>query len=134
MQVPQGHSVPTALVVDQNSGLYYSLLTMAWSVVLKESVIDDLRWFGRKDGRLLLAAAEERLVADPAADTRNLKTLRPNPVAQRELRVFGKYRVLFNIDTEAEVVTIVLVGEKRGDALIVRGEEFREHHEDHSSE
>jgi len=75
-----------------------------------------------------------RLVADPAADTRNLKTLRPNPVAQRELRVFGKYRVLFNIDTEAEVVTIVLVGEKRGDALIVRGEEFREHHEDHSSE
>ena len=115
MQVPQGHSAPTALVVDQNSGLYYSLLTMAWSVVLKESVIDDLRWFGRKDGRLLLAAAEERVVADPAADTRNLKTLRPNPVAQRELRVFGKYRVLFNIDTEAEVVTIVLVGEKRGE-------------------
>jgi hypothetical protein len=29
------------------------------------------------------------------------------------------------IDTEAEMVTIVLVGEKRGDALIVRGEEFR---------
>jgi len=39
-----------------------------------------------------------------------------------------------SIDTEAEVVIIVLVGEKRGDALIVRGEEFREHHEDHSSE
>jgi mRNA-degrading endonuclease RelE of RelBE toxin-antitoxin system len=134
MQVPQGHPASTAFVVDQNSGLYYSLLTMAWTVVLKESVIDDLRWFGRKDGRLLLAAAEERLAADPAADTRNLKTLRPNPVAQRELRVFGKYRVLFNIDTEAEVVTIVLVGEKRGDALIVRGEEFTEHHEDHSSE
>ena len=32
---------------------------MAWTVALKESVIDDLRWFGRKDGRLLLAAAEE---------------------------------------------------------------------------
>src|SRR5271157_3706793 len=52
MQVPQGHPALTALVVDQNSGLYYSLLTMAWTVVLKESVIDDLRWFGRKDGRL----------------------------------------------------------------------------------
>ena len=38
------------------------------------------------------------------------------------------------IDTEAEMVTIVLVGEKRGDALIVRGEVFGEHHEDHSSE
>src|SRR5208337_2963349 len=49
MQVPQGHSAPTALVVDLNSGLSDS------------------------------------------------------------------------IDTEAEVVIIVLVGEKRGDALIVRG-------------
>gem|GEM_PF-5777447 len=34
MQVPQGHPALTALVVDQNSGLYYSLLTMAWTVVL----------------------------------------------------------------------------------------------------
>jgi hypothetical protein len=56
---------------------------MAWAVVLKESVIDDLRWFGRKDGRLLLAAAQERFADDPTAETRNLKTLRPNPVAQR---------------------------------------------------
>lgn len=101
---------------------------------MQESVIDDLRWFGRKDGRLLLAATEERLADDPTAEARNLKTLRPNPVAQRELRLFGKYRVLFNVDTETEVVTVVLVGEKRGDALLVRGEEYRGHHEDHSSE
>jgi mRNA-degrading endonuclease RelE of RelBE toxin-antitoxin system len=105
---------------------------MAWTVELKESVIDDLRWFGRRDGRLLLAAAQESLATDPLAETRNLKTLRPNPVAQRELRLYGKYRVLFNINTEAQVVTIVLVGEKRGDALIVQGEEFRGHHEDRS--
>jgi hypothetical protein len=32
------------------------------------------------------------------------------------------------------VVTIILIGEKRGDALIVRGEEFEDHHEDHSAE
>jgi mRNA-degrading endonuclease RelE of RelBE toxin-antitoxin system len=107
---------------------------MAWTVVLKESVIDDLRWFGRKDGRLLLAAAEERLQADPVSETKQLKVLRPNAVAQRELRLFGKYRILFNIDTKAQVVTIVLAGEKRGDALFVRGEEFRDHHEDHSAE
>jgi hypothetical protein len=107
---------------------------MAWTVALKESVIDDLRWFGRKDGRLLLAAAEEVLRADPTAETPNLKTLRPNPVAERELRLFGKYRVLFNLDCEARVATIVLVGEKRGDALIVQGVEFRGHHEDHSAD
>src|SRR5437660_11045243 len=105
---------------------------MAWTVTLKESVMEDLRWFGRKDGRKLLEAAEERLSADPLAETRNLKTLKPNPVAQRELRLFGKYRVLFNVDPAAEVVTIVLVGEKRGESLIVQGEEFTEHHEGHS--
>ena len=75
---------------------------MQWTVTFKESVIDDLRWFGKKDGRLLLKEAEERLSAEPLAETANLKTLRPNPVAQREFRLFGKYRVLFNVDEDAE--------------------------------
>ena len=103
---------------------------MTWTVTLKESVIDDLRWFGRKDGRLLLNEATGRLLTNPLAETRQMKTLRPNPVAQRELRLFGKYRVLFNVDQEAEIVTIVLVGEKRGNSLIVRGEEFSDHEGD----
>ena len=79
--------------------------------MLKESVIEDLRWLGRKDGRLLLRTAAKRLAADPTAETRNMKTMRPNPVAQRELRLFGKFRVLFNVDVTAEAVAIVLVGE-----------------------
>ena len=33
---------------------------MSWTVTLKESVLDDLRWFGKKDGRLLLREAEGR--------------------------------------------------------------------------
>lgn len=107
---------------------------MPWQVTLKESVIDDLRWFGRKEGRQILKAAEELLSADPLAETRNLKTLRPNAVAQRELRIAGKYRVLFNVDAEAEVVTVTLVGEKRGNSLLVQGEEFTGHHESHSAE
>jgi mRNA-degrading endonuclease RelE of RelBE toxin-antitoxin system len=107
---------------------------MAWTVVLKESVLADLRWFGRKDGRLLLDAAVERLSTDPLAETRHLKTLRPNPVAQRELRLFGKYRVLFNVDPADKVVTIVLVGEKRGNTLVVQGEEFTAHHESDPAE
>lgn len=107
---------------------------MAWKVTLKESVLEDLRWFGRKDGRLLLATAEEALCDNPLAVTRNLKTLRPNPVAERELRLQGKYRVLFNVDEETEVVTIVLVGEKRGNQLLVQGEEFTAHHESDPAE
>jgi len=105
-----------------------------WTVALKESVIDDLRWFGKKNGRAQLDEAERELIADPLSATRNMKTLRPNRVAQRELRLLGKYRVLFSVDEEAREVTIVLVGEKRGETLIVRGEEFTAHHESDPTE
>jgi hypothetical protein len=62
-------------------------MEMSWTVTLRESVIDDLRWF-------------------------------------------GKYRVLFNVNEEAQDVDIILVGEKRGNSLIVQGEEFAAHEGD----
>src|SRR5947209_417807 len=102
---------------------------MAWTVTIEETAIEDARWFGRKEARLLLEEAAERLRSDPQAETRNMKTLRPNPVAQRELRLFDTYRVLFDVDAEAQEVTIVIVGEKRGNLLFVRGKEYTGHHE-----
>lgn len=98
--------------------------------MVKETVLDDVRWFGRKEGRLLLEEAEQRLSENPLAATHHMKTLRPNPVAQRELRLFGKYRVLYNVDADTAEVTILLIGEKRGDALFVQGEEFVAHEGD----
>jgi mRNA-degrading endonuclease RelE of RelBE toxin-antitoxin system len=80
-------------------------------------------------GDLKTPKALEHLEQDPLAETKNLKTLRPNPIAQRELRLFGKYRVLFSIDGNNQLVTIILVGEKRGSRLLVLGEEFNSHHE-----
>ena len=106
------------------------MIRMSWTVGLKESVIDDLRHFGRKHGRTLLKEAEQHLTADPLQESRNMKTLRTNPVAERELRLFGKYRVLFNVDEADEEVTIILVGEKRGNSLFVQGEEFTGHESD----
>ncbi len=98
-----------------------------WTVRLKESVIDDLRALGRTNGRKVLNAATERLTSDPLATTRHLKTLRPNPVAHRQLSLFGRYRVLFVIDEAETTVTIVLVGEKRENSLYVQGERFTTH-------
>jgi hypothetical protein len=69
------------------------------------------------------------LGSDPIAETRNLKTLRPNPVAQRELRLFGKYRVLLSVDEQDHKATIILVGEKVGSRLLVLGKEFSARHE-----
>ena|SRR5207244_2094466 len=103
---------------------------MSWKVTLKKSVLDDLRWFGRKTGRAILDSATALMEEDPLAQTRNMKTLRPNPIAERELRLEGKYRLLFNVDAEEKVVRIVVVGEKRGNKLVVQGEEFHEHESD----
>lgn len=66
-------------------------------------------------------------MVDPLATMRHLKSLRPNPVAQRDLRLCGRYRVLFTVDEAETTVTIVLVGEKRGNSLYVQGERFIAH-------
>lgn len=92
-----------------------------------ESVIDDLRALGRKQSRAVLKQATARLSSDPRATTRHLKSLRPNPVAHRELRLLGRYRVLFRVDEAEMTVTIVLVGEKRGNSLYVQGKRFTAH-------
>ncbi|HEY2250466.1 MAG TPA: hypothetical protein VGH74_05375 [Planctomycetaceae bacterium] len=102
---------------------------MAWTVEIKEAAVEHLQWFGKKTGRRLLTTCISRLEQDPLAETKNLKTLRPNPIAQRELRLFGKYRVLFSVDEQNNLATVILVGEKRGDRLLVLGQEFSAHHE-----
>jgi mRNA-degrading endonuclease RelE of RelBE toxin-antitoxin system len=107
---------------------------MAWTVEVKEAAVEHLRWFGKKAGRKLLQEALQHLERDPLAETKNMKSLRPNPVAQRELRLLGKYRVLFSVDEDEQIATIILVGEKRGNRLLVMGEEFGEHHESDSAE
>jgi mRNA-degrading endonuclease RelE of RelBE toxin-antitoxin system len=109
-------------------------MTMAWTVEVKEAALEHLLWFGKKTGRQLLKKALEQLEQAPLAETKNLKTLRPNPVADREMRLFGMYRVLFSVDKDAERGTILLVGEKRGNRLLVMREEFSAHHESDPSE
>lgn len=91
-------------------------------MVRSQSLLKDLRWLGRKHERLLLKEALRRLEQDPLASTRNMKDLRPNPVAQRELRLFGQYRLFFNVDPAENAVTLVRAGRKRGSRLFMRGE------------
>ena len=103
---------------------------MAWTVEVKEAALEHLQGFGKKTGRKLLKTALKHLELDPLAESKNLKNVRPNPIADRELRLFGMYRVLFSVDEDARLVTIILVGEKRGKRLLVLGGEFSEHESD----
>jgi hypothetical protein len=95
--------------------------------MLKESVIDDLRALGQTRGRAVLNATTERLESNPLTTDKHLKTLRPNPVADRQPSLFGRYRVLFTVHAPQKIVTVVLVGEKRGNSLYVQGERFTAH-------
>jgi mRNA-degrading endonuclease RelE of RelBE toxin-antitoxin system len=110
------------------------MIGMAWTVNVKEAAFDHLLWLGKKTGRKVLKKALEYLEENPLAETKNMKTLRPNKVADKELRLFGKYRVLFSVCESDNEVTIILVGEKVGDRLLVLGEEFTAHHESDPTE
>ncbi|HYV39524.1 MAG TPA: hypothetical protein VE988_27790 [Gemmataceae bacterium] len=105
---------------------------MPWTVAFNDIVAEDLEWFGLKGSRALFKALLAKLKEDPLAETKNMKTLRPNSFAQRELRINGKYRVLFNVNEAAHSVTVLTVGEKKGNKLLIRGKEFTGHHESHS--
>src|SRR3954452_7132583 len=82
-----------------------------------------------RDQRVLQAAIASRLLHQATKLTRAVKRLRPNPVAEYELRA-GDLRVLY--DVEGDEVVITIVGRKLGNMLIVAGEEFRGH-QDHPS-
>ena len=70
-----------------------------------------------------------RLTDQPAATSKAIRTLQPNPLADFELRV-QSFRVLYNVDIERAEVVLLLVGIKDGNKLIVEGEEFHGHRSD----
>ena len=70
------------------------------------------------------AAIQSRLEHEPTKPTKPIKRLRPNPLAEYELRT-GDLRALYNVEEDA--VVILIVGRKVGNKLIVEGEEFHGH-------
>jgi len=54
-------------------------------------------------------------------ETRNRFQMRPNDVAEWELRI-EKYRVFYNVEEAIQIVSIEVIGFKLRDRLFVRGE------------
>src|SRR5262249_13554126 len=84
-----------------------------------------------RERRIVETAIIARLSEQPTTPTRAIKRLRPNPLAEVELRV-GDFRVLYNV--EGEEVVLLIIGRKVGNALVVSGEEFHEHQSDPSEQ
>jgi len=73
--------------------------------------------------RVLKDGIRKHLVeGDPLETTKNkFRLRRPSPYAEFELRL-ENWRVFYRV--RKKVVEIVLLGEKRGNALLIGGEEF----------
>jgi mRNA-degrading endonuclease RelE of RelBE toxin-antitoxin system len=85
--------------------------------------IDDLRALRKYDQQMVMTAIETHLRHEPIRSHRNRKQLRPNLLAEWELRV-GGFRVFYDFDVHNALVKIVAVGYKRGKQLFVHGEEY----------
>jgi len=85
--------------------------------------VDDLRSFRKHDQQRIIAVIESQLPYQASEPSRNRKRLRPNELAEWELRV-GDFRVFYDVDEAAGVVRIVAIGYKEGNKLFVHGEEY----------
>lgn len=99
-----------------------------YAIEYTEEALADVAYFRKSERQQILDAAERLLSHEPAIETNNRKRLRPNELAEWELRL-GKYRVFYDVveDDEDETVTLVkieAVGYKRRNKLLIQGEEF----------
>ncbi len=68
---------------------------------------------------------EQQLADQPSQETRHRKRMRPNPLAPWELRC-GDLRIYYDIANEPEsLVTVVAVGIKDRDRVLIGGEEVK---------
>ena len=102
---------------------------MGYRITISREAEDQLKALPVREQRILEAAVLARLRDHPAQPTRAIKQLRPNPLAEFELRI-GDLRVLYNVDIEAAEVVLLIIGRKVGNALIVGNEEFHGHEND----
>lgn len=103
---------------------------MPFRITITEVADRQFRALPARDQRTLEAAILSRLEHQPMAPTKALKRLRPNRLAEFELRA-GDLRVLYNV--EGGEVVVLIIGRKVGNKLIVEGEEFHGH-QDHPIE
>ena len=97
-----------------------------FDINLTDGAQADLSWFTAYAQRIILDGIEVHLRYEPTHGSRKILAMRPNRVACWELRL-GDYRILYDVDDTARVVIVQAFAEKRGNRLLVRGQEFTEH-------
>ncbi len=95
-----------------------------FAIKFTPEAVEDLRSYTKRDRKRIMDEIVSCLKHEPSRVTRNNKRLRPNRLAEWELRV-DRFRVFYDIDEEKEMVKIEAIGYKRGNRLYLRSEEFQ---------
>jgi mRNA-degrading endonuclease RelE of RelBE toxin-antitoxin system len=94
-----------------------------YRIAFTPEAVGDLDQLRKFDARRIIAGIELQLTETPALPTRNRKRLRPNKLAEWELRI-ENFRVFYDVIESEVVVRIVTVGSKVGNELFIRGERY----------
>jgi len=91
-----------------------------YDIEFASEAIEDLKSFRKFEQQTVISGIDTQLRHEPTLETRNRFRMRPNDVAEWELRI-GKFRVFYNVERDVEIVSIEAVGLKKGSQLLVRG-------------
>ncbi len=94
-----------------------------FAIEFRTKAIEDLALLRNFDQQKIIHAIEDQLSNQATEETRNRKRLRPNQLAEWEVRI-GDFRVFYDVDSEAAAVIILAIGQKRGSKLFVHGKEY----------
>jgi mRNA-degrading endonuclease RelE of RelBE toxin-antitoxin system len=87
--------------------------------------VDDLRALRKYDQAIIVETIEVQLQHQADQESKNRKRLRPNMLAEWELRI-GAFRAFYDIcdGEEKSSVKVKAIGEKVGQRLFIQGEEY----------
>jgi mRNA-degrading endonuclease RelE of RelBE toxin-antitoxin system len=91
-----------------------------YEIKLSPNVQEDLKSLRKFEQKEVLKSIKEQLRYEPTVETKNRKRLDPNELAEWELRI-GRFRVFYDVEIDALIVSIEAIGVKEGNLLFIRG-------------
>lgn len=96
---------------------------MPYRIELTAKALADVAALKAFDRKRVMDGIAAQLVNDPTLETGNRKRLRPNALAEWELRI-GIFRVFYDVPSANNLVKVVAVGYKIGNALYIQRQRY----------
>lgn len=94
----------------------------SYQIQVTEEAKVDLSYYTAFERKIIVSQVRAQLSEQPEFQTKNRKKLRDNPVGSWELRV-GRFRIFYEVKESVKMVTIVSIGHKDNNVLLIRGKE-----------